>query len=343
MRLLSTLQLASAQAGANLTLASTAWLVSGLTASPLLNSLLPALGTVPILIRLQRDPRGYGLELMAVLILIGVSFEASVLQLRLLGCFAAVLLFGLGQEMSQLILQRQMIASSGVSMTKLRSGQEVGAVCGNLLAALLFPAIRQFGLALVLLMPLALRGRKNPSADDALPTVARQPPPLDVTCGLQGLVLGALFALLALWVREVGEGRCLDFAMVLTAYGIGRALAPGLPSVARPLRYLILVLILVCSQLVPQAWIAVGLFIPIGALVGAADLALVESLHHLGDAPLRWQVLQRSGAVGGLFGSLGLGVLCQLFGLSVALPLVCTAFTLLALVSWRQQRLIASP
>ena len=40
----------SAQAGVSLSLASTAWLLSGLTPSPLLNTLLPVLTTLPALL-----------------------------------------------------------------------------------------------------------------------------------------------------------------------------------------------------------------------------------------------------------------------------------------------------
>ena len=151
--------LGASQAGASLTLASTAWMVSGLTASPLLNSLLPALGALPLLVPLRRTPKGYGLQLLAVL--------------------------------------------------------------------------------------------------------------------------------------------------------------------------------LVISQAGVPAWLAVLLFLPMGALAARTDMALVAQLERLGDAPLRWQVMLRSGAIGGVVGSIGLGVICQLLTLSIALPLVVAGFLLLAIMQLR--------
>ena len=61
------------------------------------------------------------------------------------------------------------------------------------------------------------------------------------------------------------------------------------------------------------------------------DTALVDRLTPLGDEPLRWQVLIRSGAVGGLVGSIGLGLICQVLSLSVALPMVAAGFITLAI------------
>ena len=52
----------AAQAGISLSLASSAWLLSGLTSSPLINSLLPALTTLPALLSLQRRANGYALD-----------------------------------------------------------------------------------------------------------------------------------------------------------------------------------------------------------------------------------------------------------------------------------------
>lgn len=196
----------SAQAGANLSLAATAWMVSGITASPLLNTLLPALGALPFLLHLKRTARGYWLQIVGVLILLGVSLALKPMgehkTLLLLGSFAAVLLFQIGQEISALPLQRQLIDEAGNSMKRLRSSQEIGSLIGNLLAAV-------------------------------------------------------------------------------------------------------------------------------------SDAALVERMTPLGDEPMRWQVLVRSGAVGGLVGSIGLGLICQVLNLVVALPLVSAGFITLAITQSR--------
>jgi len=331
----------SAQAGANLSLAATAWMVSGITSAPLLNTMLPALGALPFLLQLKRTPRGYGLQILGVLVLLSVSLALKPMgdqqALLLLGSFSAVLLFGIGQEVSILPLQRHLIVEAGSSMKRLRSSQEIGALVGNLLAALLFPALLQFLPALVLLLPLAIvasRPATRPIAAQEASN-ASNTPPWDRSCALQGLVMGALFALLALWVRDVDGGRCFDFGMVLASYGLGRALGRWTPRVHRSVPYLLICALLLLSQATVPAWLAVLLFVPIGALAAANDAALVERLTPLGDEPLRWQVLVRSGAVGGLVGSIGLGLICQVLSLSVALPLVSAGFIALAITQGR--------
>ena len=332
--------LATTQAGRNLTLASTAWMLSGLTPSPLINGLLPAFGTLPLLLQIRRDPKGYDLQLMAVLLLIAISLGGDLMTLDrmipVVGCFAAMLLLGLGKEISTLPLQRQLLSNTDLSMSKLRSGQDLGALVGNLLAALLLPGLRQFLPALLLLLPMtrvAAASRNTPTTTSTSPPTKRLP--LDSNCMLQGLVMGALFALLALWVREVDGGKCFDFAMVLAAYGLGRTGMSLLPDMHRSLRYLLIGALLLISQTNLPSVVAVVLFVPMGALAAASDAALVEQLSRLGDAPLRWQVLLRSSAIGGVAGSVGLGLICQVFSLTVALPLVIAGCLLLAVTASR--------
>ena len=64
-------------------------------------------------------------------------------------------LHGVGQEVSIVPLQKSIMASSGVSMRRLRIGQEIGVLFGNLMTAILFPAVRQFIPALALMFPMA--------------------------------------------------------------------------------------------------------------------------------------------------------------------------------------------
>jgi hypothetical protein len=331
----------SSQAGSSLTLAATAWLVSGLSPSPLINSLLPALATLPVLLPVRRRPAGYALQLAAVLALLGAGIgqlSGGVPRSVLLPlCLLAVLLFGLGLEMSQLPLQRELLRWPGSTIQGLRRGTDLGALLGHLLTALLFPAALQFAPALLLLLPLGVpvvRGadalQKHPPAGAAAHTI-----PFSRHAALQGLLFGGLFALLPLWVRQVGAGNCFDFGMVLAAYGLGRGFTGLLPSLAGPLRYGLMAALLVLGQLTP-GWTTVLLFLPLGALAAATDGALVEGMAQLGDAPLRWQVLQRSGAIGGLAGSLGMGLLSQALGLGLALPLQLLAFVAVAWPLGRQ-------
>lgn len=335
----------SAQAGSSLTLASTAWMVSGFTPSPLVNSLLPALGTLPALLPLRRRPSGYGLQLASVVLLLGVSVAQLSARVAppwlLVPSLLAVLLFGIGAEVSQLPLQRRLLRQPGLSIERLRQGSDLGALAGNLLTAVLFPAVKQFTPALLLLLPLA--NAALPAADRAAaeaPEAAEAPPPLEPRCLLQGLLFGGLFALLPLWVRAVGAGKCFDFAMVLAAYGVGRSLQGRLPALPGAMRYGLMGGLLVATQYTP-GWAAVLLFVPLGALAAAADGALVEQLVPLGDGALRWQVLQRSGAVGGLAGSLGMGLFAQFLGLGMAIPLQVLAFAAMALQAGRTPRTAA--
>ena len=97
-------------------------------------------------------------------------------------------------------------------------------------------------------------------------------------------------------------------------------------------RYVLIAGLLLLTQTPLPPLVAVLLFIPIGALVAASDTALVDQLKFLGDAPLRWQVLLRSGAIGGVVGSISLGLICQLLSLAAALPLVVAGFLCLALL-----------
>jgi hypothetical protein len=166
----------SAQASASLTLASAAWLVSGLTASPLINSLLPVLATAAALMPLPQQPLlGSLLQLLATLLLLAIGLHSQTVGagagavsasasaagsgavLPLVLALLAVLQFGLGLQIAQLPLQRFLVGVQGISMRRLRSGSELGALLGHLLTALLFPvgkAVLQFSQALVLLLPL---------------------------------------------------------------------------------------------------------------------------------------------------------------------------------------------
>jgi hypothetical protein len=253
------------------------------------------------------------------------------------------MVFGLGTRMAALPLQRYLVGMQRLPMARLRRGSELGALLGHLLTAALFPigrALLQFSQALVLLLPLLAiaRGARRPTPDDAGEETDRQALPLSWRCGVQGLIFGALFGLLPLWVRQIEAGTCVDFALVLAAYGLGRSLGAGLP--AAPLRapfdavaprlaragpYLGLALLLAATRWSP-GWVALALFLPMGALAGASDSALVAGLAQLGDEPRRWLTLERSGALGGLVGGLAMGLIAQAFGLPVALPVQLGAF-----------------
>jgi hypothetical protein len=331
-RRLLTLAWSSSQAGATLAVGATAWLLSGLTPSPLLNGVLPALATLPLLLPLpQRIRLGYLIQLLSLLLLLAVA--AGLLGRSVLGPLLGIALLAIGLCLAQEPLQRQLHGLWAVPIAELRAGAEAGRLVGNLLTALLFPlgkALLQFGNALVLLLPLApvvgalqagAHRQQEPAPDQENTSVGLEPGGV-----LQGLLFGGLFALLPLWVRQEAAGSCFDFGLVLTAYGLGRTgaeawalrLPPGLP-------YLLMAAVLVATQLV-GGWWAVLLFVPFGLLAALADARLAIGVDPEGDLQQNWNRLERSSALGGLAGSLGMGLIAQVIGLAGSLPIQLVAF-----------------
>ena len=141
-------------------------------------------------------------------------------------------LHGVGQEVSIIPLQKSIMASSGVSMRRLQIGQEIGVLFGNLMAAILFPAVRQFIPALALMLPMAHFLHRSSQASDVQEssTPVKKKSESNSLCLMQGVVLGSLFGMLALWVREIDGGKCFDFAMVLVAFAVGRSLLAFVPK-----------------------------------------------------------------------------------------------------------------
>ncbi|MCP9798633.1 hypothetical protein [Cyanobium sp. Lug-B] len=340
-RRLLTLAWSSGQASGTLAIGATAWLLSGLTPSPLVNGVLPALATLPLLLPLpQRIRPGYLLQLLSLLLLLAVAAGGP--GTSVLAPLLGIALLAVGLRLAQDPLQRRLHGHWGVPIGELRAGAEAGRLAGSLLTALLFPigkALLQFGSALVLLLPLApLVGALRASghrmeqgqgdAAVAAATAAAEPAPWRLEPGgvLQGLLLGGLFALLPLWVRQQAAGSCFDFGLLLTAYGLGRtgAEAWGLRLPPR-LPYLLMAALLLATQFV-GGWGAVLLFVPFGLLAAVADARLALGVDPAGDLQHNWSVLERSSALGGLAGSLGMGLIAQLIGLGGSLPIQLAAF-----------------
>ena len=326
----------SSQAGNTILLASSGWMVSGLSGSPLLNGMLPAFGIIPLFLGLKQNRNGYFFQIISASLLVGLAWlpieSGPSKSIVLVGTFAALLLHGTGKALSSRSLKKDLLDRPGSSSEKLRVGQDLGFFIGNLITAMLFPAIRQFLPGLLLLLPITSSLNKNSQGSQPLP--AQERPPLNGLCCLQGLVIGSLFALLALWVREIDGGKCFDFAMVLAAYRLGRPLMIWMPNIAASMRYGLLILLLIFSQISPLSWLSVALFISIGALISSSELTLINGLTKVKESVNRWRILESSSAIGGFIGSIGLGLLCQILGL--ALPLVCIGLLSLALLHLRQ-------
>lgn len=333
-RRLLTVAWGSSQAGGTLAFGATAWLLSGLTPSPLVNGVLPALATLPLLLPLpQRIRLGYLIQGLSLLLLLAVA--SGLLGRSVLAPLLGIALLAVGLRMAVEPLQRRLHGLWAVPIGRLRAGAEAGRLVGNLLTALLFPlgkALLQFSSALVLLLPLgpvigALQaGGHQGEIAAALPLPAASR--LEPGGLLQGLLFGGLFALLPLWVRQQAAGSCFDFGLVLTAYGLGRT---GAEAWGRQLRlppqlpYLLMALVLLATQWV-GGWGAVLLFVPFGLLAALADTRLAVGVDPDGDLQQNWMVLERSSALGGLAGSLGMGLIAQVIGLAGSLPIQLVAF-----------------
>ena len=341
---LLTLAWGSSRAATSLAIASAAWMLSGLTPSPLLNGLLPAVVSAPQLLALPNRPRvGTALQLLSGLALLAIA--AKWVPHPVVATLAALLLLATGVQLVDLAMQRLLSGQAGVPMATLRTGAEAGRLVGTSLAGLLFPlgkAILQFSQTLVLLLPLAaLVSWLQPASPKPVQDPSTPPPPrsapldrLDPAPLLQGLLFGALFSLIPLWVRQEGAGNCFDFAMVLTAYGLGRAAAEALQARLRLSSaggYLFLAAGLAGTQLLP-GWGAVLLFVPMGLVASSSDLRLIQGLGPADDPALRAQRFNRSASLGGLVGSVAMGLCGQVVGLAGILPLQVLAFVLAAVL-----------
>jgi hypothetical protein len=320
--------------------ASAGWLLSGLSQAPLVNGLLPAVNAATTLLPLRPRARlGMALQLCGLLLLLAVA-------LKRLGPspawpLVASGLVGLGRTASLLPLQRWLLAARHLSLVWLQRLGDAGGLSGSLLTALLYPLLRntapQFAMAALLLLPGLLlvsspRFRPPAISSPVSPVAASG---LDLRGGAQGLLFGALFALLPLWVRTIGRGDCVDFGLVLAAYGLGRILALPLPLPGWSL-YAAMALLLQATTWLP-AWGSTALFVPLGALAAGSDGRLAASLTagegegSVGAAEGLARI-DRSLAIGSLVGSLAMGAGSQLLGLPHARILIVAAYGLAAVL-----------
>ncbi|MCS5699695.1 hypothetical protein NZK32_11660 [Cyanobium sp. FGCU-52] len=325
--------------------ASAGWLLSGLTQAPLVNGLLPALSVSTTLLPLRPRARfGLVLQVVGLLVLLAVALKrlgpSPVWPLLASG------LVGVGRTASVLPLQRWLLAPRRLNLPWLQRLGDAGGLAGSLLTALLFPLLRntapQFAVAALLLMPVLLvvssprfqlREGATPTAPLATPVAAAG---IDLRGGFQGLLFGGLFALLPLWVRAIGGGSCVDFGLVLAAYGLGRILSLPLPLPGWGLYGGMAVLLQATTWL--PAWGATALFVPLGALAAGSDVRQVAALSDAakaddaGDTAAQLARIDRSRAIGSLVGSLALGAGTQILGLTNARILIVAAFLLAAVL-----------
>jgi hypothetical protein len=233
-------------------------------------------------------------------------------------------------------MQRWLLGPHRLNRAMLRRWGDAGGLVGSLLVALLYPLLRttapQFAAAALLLFPALLLV----SSSRWRPEEGSPPPPpgtatgIDRRGGFQGLLFGALFALLPLWVRTIGGGDCVDFGLVLAAYGLGRILSFSLPLPGWG-SYAAMAVLLQATSWLP-AWGSTALFVPLGALAAGSDAHLADSISAGADAAEGLVTIDRSLAIGSLAGSLAMGAGAQVLGLENARILIVGAFLLAAVL-----------
>ncbi|MFM7393696.1 MAG: hypothetical protein ACKO22_04875 [Cyanobium sp.] len=325
----------------SLTGASAGWLLSGLSQAPLVNGLLPALSVSSTLLPLRPRAR-FGLVLQVLGVLLWLAVALKRLGPSPVWPLLASALVGVGRTASVLPLQRWLLAPRRLSLPWLQRLGDAGGLSGSLLTALLFPLLRntapQFAMAALLLLPGLLlvsspRFQLEEGPSHATVTAATG---IDPRGGFQGLLFGALFALLPLWVRAIGGGSCVDFGLVLAAYGLGRIVGLPLPLPGWGL-YGGMAMLLQATTWLP-AWGATALFVPLGALAAGTDVRLTGAHAVGGDTAGQLARKDRSLAIGSLVGSLAMGAGTQVLGLANARILIVTAFVLAALLLPRRQK-----
>lgn len=333
----------SSQAGGSLFLASSAWMVSGLTPSPLINSLIPVIAAIPILIDIKERLGAYWLQAGSILALLVASWfygdEGISRGVLLSISFAAIFSYYLGIEASSIPLQKKLMSNTDVRLKTIQICTELGSLLGAALTALIFPAVSQFVPALILVLPLLIvvyrRKVHYPEINDSQASNVSNDINLKFNKFpfLQGFVLGGLFAVLALWVRVIDGGKCFDFGIILASYFLGKALVSILPKIKLSLSYILVVCLLIAFQLITLRWMSVLLFVPLGMFINSIDLSIASSLCRDGYIIEGWKSFQDQSALGGIAGGLALGCICQFIGLEYSLPIVSSGFVLLSILS----------
>ena len=337
----------SSQAGSSLFLASSAWMVSGLTPSPLINSLIPVATAIPILINIKERLDGYWLQVASILALLVFSWlyadDAIGNSALVVVSFLSIFSYCLGIEFSNVSLQKNIISKSNIRFRLIQICTEIGSLVGAILTALIFPAVSQFIPAFVLVLPLALYTYKAKAKyihkipDVEFTQSSNSNIALNPLCFLQGFVLGGLFAVLALWVRVIDGGKCFDFGVILACYFLGKGLVEMAPKFNLRYVYMVVFSLLIACQLMPLKWISALLFIPIGMFINSTDLSIASALSEKDKLVEGWKSFQDQSALGGIAGGLTLGSICQVIGIEYALPIVSSGFVLLSILSTKSR------
>ena len=316
-----------------LTLTS-AWLLTQLSSSPIINSLLIAAQNLPAFLPLKRNIIGVKYFLISVTLLeiIIVFYYFNILAHSTLA--ALTLIFSLtastGGIISMLPMTGLIIEKSSISNRLLQLSSDIGNLGGTIIGGTIYPSLMLFPPLLFLTLPAAWISERSLKRNCGLRNHSKsqsdQSPPLARWCLLQGFCVGALFGLLPLWTSSIKLGTEIDFSLILGAFMLGRIsehqLLPKVPTFGL---YLLSSFFLLVA-FYPGIPLIAGIiaFLPLGASIVRIEFHLIDDLKQHGEISIRRDILFRSLAIGAVVGSIVIGITGQLIGLSNAmLALVC--------------------
>jgi len=337
---------ASWMASRSIVVVTSAWLLAELTTSPLINSLLTGLQYAPAFLPLKRNIRGFKIffatTILLELVVACFYFELLPTWALISLTLGIVLMASSGATTSLLPITGIIIKDGSISNRSLQRSSDIGGLFGTFVAGICYPCFKLFPPSLLLVLPAAWLGRKTSQPANAVhskPTKHQDgTPPLDRWCLLFGFCRGALLSLLPLWILSIQGGTSIDFSFILGAFMIGRVFERHLlPRVSTLWAYVIsALLVLVAFYPGVPIWLDIAVFIPLGTAITRAEFNLIDNLQlkYL-DLPLCRDILLRSLAISAVFGSLTMGIVGQLIGVSQSMLLVVFLFSATALITWR--------
>ena len=335
---------ASWMASISVVMISSAWLLAELSSSPFINSLLVGAQNLPAFFPLKRSIKGFSCFLLATilleLIVVFLYFDLTPNWMLIILTLGVALLASSGSIISLLPMTEITLKAENTSNQSLQQSSDIGNLTGTIIGGAAYPYFKLFPPAILLaLAPAWLRRdhTKSPIKQTPQePEIPQSRTPLDFWCLLQGFCIGSLFALLPLWVISIKDGTSFDFSFIVSAYMLGRIFANRLlPTFQRFTLYLMGAFLIFIAFL-PQTplWLDVIIFIPLGASITHIKLQLTDQLEKYGKLALRRDILFRSQAVAAVFGSITMGIIGQMIGVTPAMLLVSLVYCLAGLVTW---------
>ena len=343
---------ASWMASISVVVITSAWLLAEASSSPLINSLLIGAQNLPAFLPLKRSPKGMNAFFLATilleLIVVFLYFRLLPNWLIIVLTLGVAQLASYGSFISLLPITGIVLKGRTTSNESLQQSADIGNLTGTIIGGITYPYFKLFPPAILFAIAPALLSRRHIQSSEEQRSeqsqIHRSAPPLERWCLLQGFCVGALFALLPLWVISIKQGSALSFSYVFGAFMIGRIftnkLIPKLSGYT--LYFLCAALIFIAFLPHVPLWLDVIVFIPLGASITHIEFALTDHLQPHGALSLRRDILTRSLAIGSVIGSLIMGGIGQALGVTPAMLLVSLLYGLAGLGTWRWRQTATS-